>query len=55
MEDDQNNLVNNEETLPVEEPKTFTWVANTPTKSFNQVSSENVVIEYTPDGWVVKR
>jgi len=54
-EDVTNNFVDNDITVEEPEPKTFSWVANTPTRSFNEVSSENVTVEYTPDGWVVKR
>jgi hypothetical protein len=47
------NKKENNETKP--EPKVFEWVANTPTKSFNQVRTGKVDLVYTPDGWVIKK
>lgn len=50
----ENSFVDNDITLQEEEPKTFSWVANTPTRSFNQIRTDSVELEYTPDGWVIK-
>jgi hypothetical protein len=37
-----------------QEPKVFEWVANTPTKNFNQIRTGKVDLVYTPNGWVIK-
>lgn len=55
MEGAENSFVDNDITLQEKEPTTFSWVANTPSKTFTTIHSDDVELEYTPDGWVIKR
>ena len=62
MEDNVNTFVDNDITLEQTDvvdgestPKTFSWVANTQSRTFNEISSAEVELEYTPNGWVIKK